>query len=61
MKIRMLMVERNLNIRKLAELMKTAGQWLGKVLRLGTATPEYVCRIAQALEVYPEEIIKWED
>ncbi|WP_308748467.1 helix-turn-helix transcriptional regulator [uncultured Anaerococcus sp.] len=58
LKIKMLMLERNLNNTSLAKKMGTTRQWLGNVLEREHATKEYVCKIAKALEVDPKEIIK---
>lgn len=60
-KIKILMVERNLNNGQLADLMQTTRQWLGTILDRGHATINMVNKIAKALEVEPREIIKMED
>lgn len=60
-KIKMLMLERDLNIGELAKLMKSSRQWVGAILDRGHATLNMVNKIAKALEVEPKEIIKLED
>lgn len=61
LKIRILMLEKNLNIGDLAELMKSSRQWVGAILDRGHATLNMVARIAKALEVDPKEIVIMED
>lgn len=61
LKIRILMLEKGLNIGDLAELMKSSRQWVGAILDRGHATLNMVARIAKALEVDPKEIVIMED
>lgn len=61
LKIKMLMLERDLNIGELAELMNSSRQWVGAILDRGHATLNMVNKLAKALEVEPKEIIKMED
>lgn len=61
LKIRILMLEKDLNIGELAELMQSSRQWVGAVLDRGHATLNMVARIAKALEVDPKEIVIMED
>lgn len=61
LKIKMLMFDKKLNNKKLAEKMDVSRQWLGVVLKRGYATFDYVNKLAKALEVEIEEIVKMED
>ena len=61
LKIKMFMLERNLNNTRLAEKMGTSRQWLGMILDRGHATMNYVNKIAKTLEVEPIEIVILED
>lgn len=61
LKIKMLMLEKDLNIGELADLMKSSRQWLGAILDRGHATLNMVNKLAKALDVDPKEIVKLED
>lgn len=61
LKIKMLMLEKDLNIGELADLMKSSRQWLGAILDRGHATLNMVNKLAKALNVDPKEIVKLED
>lgn len=61
LKIKMFMLERNLNNTRLAEKMGASKQWLGMVLDRRHATMNYVNKIAKALEIEPIEIVILED
>lgn len=61
LKIKILMLEQGYNIGTLAEKMNSSRQWLGTVLERGHATMSYVVKLAEALEVEIEEIVKMED
>lgn len=61
LKIKMLMLEKDLNIGDLAELMQSSRQWVGAILDRGHATLNMVNKFAKALEVDPKEIVKLED
>ncbi|WP_311482235.1 helix-turn-helix transcriptional regulator [uncultured Anaerococcus sp.] len=60
-KIKMLMLEKDINISELADLMKSSRQWLGTILDRGYATLKMVNKLAKALDVDPKEIVKLED
>lgn len=60
-KIKMLMLEKDMNIGDLAELMKSSRQWVGAILDRGHATLNMVNKIAKALDVDPKEIVKLDD
>lgn len=60
-KIKMLMLEKELNQGQLALAMESSRQWLGTVLERGHASMNYISKIAKALEVDPKEIVKLED
>ncbi|MDU6547861.1 XRE family transcriptional regulator [Anaerococcus vaginalis] len=55
------MTEKNLNNGTLAELMGVSRQWLGVVFQRGYATPKIINKLAKALEVEVENIVKMED
>lgn len=61
LKIKMIMLEKDLNNKSLAEKMNSSRQWLGAILDRGHATMNYISKIAKALEVEPKEIVKMED
>lgn len=61
LKIKILMANMNLNNKQLAEKMGVSRQWLGVVLKRGYATFDYVNKLAKALEVEVENIVKMED
>lgn len=61
LKIKMLMLEKDLNNKSLATKMKSSRQWVGAILDRGHATLNMVNKIAKALEVEPKEIVKMED
>lgn len=59
--IKLCMTEKNLNNGTLAELMGVSRQWLGVVLQRGYAKPKIINKLAKALEVEVQEIVKMED
>lgn len=61
LEIKMLMFDKKLNNKKLAERMEVSRQWLGVVLKRGYATFDYLNKLAKALEVEIEDIVKMED
>lgn len=61
LKIKTLMLEKDLNNKSLAKKMKSSRQWVGAILDRGHATLNMVNKIAKALEVEPKEIVKLED
>lgn len=60
-KIKILMLEKNLNKGDLASLMGSSRQWVGTILDRGHATLNMVNKLAKALDVDPKEIVKLED
>lgn len=60
-KIKILMLEKNLNKGDLAALMGSSRQWVGTILDRGHATLNMVNKLAKALDVDPKEIVKLED
>lgn len=61
LKIKTLMLEKDLNNKSLAKKMKSSRQWVGAILDRGHATLNMVNKIAKALEVEPKEIVRLED
>lgn len=60
-KIKMLMLDKEMNQGSLAKKMNSSRQWLGAVLDRGHASMNYISKMAKALEVDPKEIVKLED
>ena len=60
-KIKILMLEKNLNKGDLASLMGSSRQWVGTILDRGHATLNMVNKLAKDLDVDPKEIVKLED
>lgn len=54
-------VENNFTNKQLAEKMKVSSKWLGVVLQRGYGTPDFINKLAKALDVEIKEIVKMEN
>ena len=60
-KVNLIIAKSGLKYKELAERSNMSRQNLSTILGRGTATPQTLGKIARALEVDPEELIKQED